>query len=444
MAGAIFIAAFLTSQRVAATAPPFWERVAASSRTAADLLLTEAEGLLAAREPATGDKGGAQEPARRDAALAPRTNATRAEALVRRALVLVPEDFRALAALAEIDGRAGRQDAALADLERACPHAGGAAGACWFRLGVERSRLGRIADAVAAYEAGLATGAADVTSSAAALVGVYANLGELLMALGRLDEAEGRYREALRLGAPAADRLDDRHELTLATYGFAVVLDREGNGPAAREMMARALALDPRLATLQAGREPGGDVFFVPEGDVYYYLGLAAEVAGRGDDAEAAYQEFLERLPRSPWSGRARAHIEALERAGGAPATSSAPRLRVLAAGTVSSQGPIPAPLVDAAWRERRGLLDGCLEEAARAGTLPARSGVRLALELDLDPRGLVTGVDVRAAPPFAEVAAGPFARCVEGALRAGLRVPRPQTPRPTRARLELLIGVGP
>jgi tetratricopeptide (TPR) repeat protein len=414
----------LASQRAAASTAGFWERVAASPRVEADRLLTEAEGLLAAaaaRRPAPGTPG------------------ARAEALVRRALALVPDDFRGLAALAEVDERAGRADAALADLQRACARASnaGVAGTCWFRVGIERSRRGRFAEAVAAYEQRLAVGAGAGDAT------VHVNLGESLMALGRLDDADARYREALRLEAPVAVRIEDRHGLLLATYGLAVVLDRAGEAVAAREMMARALSLDPRASQLEAAREPGGDVFFVPEGDVYYYLGLAFEVAERIDDAEAAFQEFGERLPNSPWLGRARAHIATLEIMGRGDergrAARAMPPLRVTAAGTVLARGPIPAPLVDAAWRQRPGMLDDCFEEATLLVT--ARQGFRFALELDLDAAGAVTTVVVQAAPPLADLATGPFARCVEAAVRAGLRVSRPRTAKPTHARVELLVG---
>ncbi len=117
------------------------------------------------------------------------------------------------------------------------------------------------------------------------------------------------------------------------------------------------------------------------------------------------------------------------------------PLLHVTAAGTVSAKGPIPAPLVDAAWRQRPGLLDDCLEDATRAGLVTARQGFRFALELDLDAAGAVTAVVIQAAPPLAELATGPFAGCVQAALRAGLHVSRPRTAKPTHARVELLVG---
>jgi tetratricopeptide (TPR) repeat protein len=407
--------------RRAAAAAPLWERVADEWSARPQRLALEAEALLAS-EPRSPEK------------------LARAQALLVEALALAPDEVRALMDLAEASARAGRPDDALAALERACPLAprGTAAAACWFRLGVERSRRGRFAEGLVAYERLIDSGDADASA--------YANAAELLMATGRLGEAEERYREAIRLetAAPVAGRIETSHALTLATYGLAVALDRAGQADGAREMMARAVALDPRHATLTAAEQPDADVFFVPDGDVYYYLGLCAEVAGDADESAAAFQEFLRRRPRDAFAGRARAHLDALlalSRApaarGGAPAR-RAPALRVVAAGTVLADGPIPAPLVDAAWRARPELLDACLAEGVAAGALAPREGFRLVLELVLDARGVVAEASVKG--PAALDAS--FARCAEAAVRAGLRVQRPRRDRSTRARLELLIAL--
>jgi tetratricopeptide (TPR) repeat protein len=267
------------------------------------------------------------------------------------------------------------------------------------------------------------------------------------MALGRLDEAEARYREAIRQDMPASSvgavRRESLHGLAFSTYGLAVVLDRAGRAGPAREMMGRALALDPRLVKLHAAEQPGGDVFFLPEGDVYYYIGLASEVAGRVDDAEAAFQEFLARQPKSRWAPRARAHITALDarsRPGRAGPPSRASGLRVVAAGTVMASGPIPAPLVDAAWRAHPRLVEDCLDDAVSRGVLAPRDSLRIALELVIDARGTVTEASVKS-PPDLDAA---LARCAERSLRENLTVPRPQRPKDTRVRLELLVGPEP
>jgi tetratricopeptide (TPR) repeat protein len=410
------------AQRAAAAAAPFWERAAETQRSRPDRLLDEADSVLAA-QPRSPEK------------------LARAEALVREVLAGAPDDFRALMLLAEVSERAARPAAARAALERACPlapasRASPAAHSCWFHLGVERSRAGQLTEALVAYERLIAAGDADATT--------YTNAGELLMAAGRLGEAEEHYREAVRLetSAPVAARIETSHALTLASYGLAVTLDRAGQPEAAREMMARALVLDPRHATLTAAEQPDADVFFVPDGDVYYYLGLAAEVAGDADEGAAAFQEFLRRHPHDASAPRARAHLDALvalARAVAPPRAGRAgPALRVVAAGTVLADGPIPAPLVDAAWRGRPDLLDACLADGVAAGALPAREGLRLAFELTIDARGVVTEAALKS-PPTLDAT---FARCAEGALRAGLRVARPRRAQPTRARLELLVGL--
>jgi tetratricopeptide (TPR) repeat protein len=408
----------------ATAAAPFWERAAEPARTRGDRLVAEADALLAAQP---------RSPER----------LARAEALAREAVAAAPDDFRALVLLADVDVRAGRAAASLAALERACPRApvGATAASCWFRLGVERSRQGRYAEALAAYERLIADG--DDNSA------THANAAELLMAEGRFGDAEERYREAIRLesAGPAAGRIETSHALTLATYGLAIALDRAGQADAARDVMARALVLDPRHATLTAAEQPDADVFFLPDGDVYYYIGLAAEVAGDADEGAAAFQEFLRRQPRAGSAARARAHLEALAglarasvvpRAGRAPATTSTSALHVVAAGTVRADGPIAAPLVDAAWRGHADLLDACLATAVGGGALAPRETFRLALELTIDARGVVTDAAVKS-PPSIDAT---FARCAEAAVRAGLRVSHPRRASATRVRLELLVGV--
>jgi hypothetical protein len=110
---------------------------------------------------------------------------------------------------------------------------------------------------------------------------------------------------------------------------------------------------------------------------------------------------------------------------------------RLLAAATVLATGGSPAPLIDAAWRNQGGLLDDCLAEGAAA--LGGGASLRIAIELEIDGHGRV--VSAVATLPIAEGQA--LARCLEDAVRRGLRLPAPPGGRPTRARTELLIGLG-
>src|SRR5262249_9766417 len=97
--------------------------------------------------------------------------------------------------------------------------------------------------------------------------------------------------------------------------------------------------------------------------------------------------------------------------------------------------GGAAAPLIDAAWRDQAALLDDCL--AAAPDLNGARAPVRIAVELEIEPRGRVTSAAVKLpAPADAELA-----RCLERAVVARLRLP--PAARPTRARTEILVGFG-
>jgi tetratricopeptide (TPR) repeat protein len=391
----------------------------------------------------------------------------------------------AAALLTVTDGGAGAAPAAEGAGQSFWSRAGGAkdvangaedAPGLWFVTAVERTRQGRYVEAAAAYGVALAMGA-DAPA-------VYANLGEVLMADGQLAAAEACYRDAVAAASVArlpklanvatfnfanletleAQRLDDprgrAQDLTLAYLGLAVALDRDGRTHAAREMMQRALALDSTTSVLAVAVLPNSDLFFVPTGDVYYYVGLARSVAGRREEAADAFQEFLVHQPASRWAARARAHLTELEQRpvtgvptspsfpAGPPGPSTLPGPghgrgsgpRVVAVGTVLSTGGSVAPLIDAAWREQAAILDDCLSASPELAA--ARAPVRLAVELTIDRRGRVSSVAVKLPPavqawPSAEKLSG----CLERAIETRLRLPVPPARRPTRARTELLVG---
>ena len=338
----------------------------------------------------------------------------------------------------------------------------------WFVTAVERTTQGRYLEAAAAYGMALAAGA-DAPA-------VYANLGEVLMADGQLGQAEACYRDAVAaaavprvpnfadlaslasietLGSP---RLDDprgrTQDQTLAYLGLAVALDRDGQTRAAREMMQRALALDSTTSVLNVAELPNSDLFFVPPGDVHYYVGLARSVAGRRQEAADAFRQFLAQQPGSRWAARAKEHLRELAPAPGSPSSPSAPSSgsprpehgrqsgpRVVAVGTVLSTGGSLAPLIDAAWRDQAAILDDCLSAAPELAA--GRAPVRLAVEVTIDGHGRVSSAVVKL-PPAAEAwsSAEKLSRCLERAIETRLRLPAPPTRRPTRARTELLVGV--
>ena len=338
----------------------------------------------------------------------------------------------------------------------------------WFVTAVERTTQGRYVEAAAAYGLALAAGA-DAPA-------IYANLGEVLMADGQLAAAEACYRDAVAAASVArppnfgdfaigakseplgAQRFDDprgrAQDLTLGYLGLAVALDRDGQTRAAREMMQRALALDSTTSVLAVAALPNSDLFFVPPGDVYYYLGLARSVAGRREEAADAFREFLVHQPGSRWAGRAEEHLTELGQRPAPGLPTSPPGLggpsgpaqrrgsgpRVVAVGTVLSTGGSVAPLIDAAWREQAAILDDCLSAAPEL--VAARAPLRLAVELTIDGHGRVSSVAVKL-PPAAQAwpSAEKLSGCLERAIATRLRLPLPPSRRSTRARTELLVG---
>jgi tetratricopeptide (TPR) repeat protein len=307
--------------------------------------------------------------------------------------------------------------------------------AAWLRLALERTKQGGYDAAAKAYGAAIVAGAAESA--------VYTNLAEVLMADGRLGEAEARYRDAIAVATATASG-DPRaltQDLALACYGLAVAFDRDEQPVAAREMMRRALALDPPTAVLKVAALGSGDLFFVPDGEAFYYLGLAASVDGRRADAVEAFRQFLTRAPGNRWARFAQRHIVELTSARASPPEARSPEARaprgprLVATGTVLATGGLAAPLIDAAWRDQAAILDDCLD--ALADLPDAGAGVRFAIEIEVDGRGHLAGVSAKVPSPPGEA----FARCVETAVKTRLRLGPPGPARPTHARTEFIIG---
>jgi tetratricopeptide (TPR) repeat protein len=139
---------------------------------------------------------------------------------------------------------------------------------------------------------------------ARALSTCYSNAAELLMAVGRLDEAIAQYQTAIELNPIEP----------LGYFGLAVAYDRDGQWNKAVAAMTEGLNRPPALARLE-----DREVFFVPEGEIYYYYALAHHVMG-ADPAlvSAEYTRFLSRARGSKYAARAREHLAEMSR--GAPA----------------------------------------------------------------------------------------------------------------------------
>ena len=131
---------------------------------------------------------------------------------------------------------------------------------------------------------------------------ILSNSAELYMYVGELDRAIGLYYDSLEYAAGQS--------AILYKYGLAVALDRDGQRLRAAAIMKDATQHDPHGPLGQLTR---GDVFFIPEGDIHYYRGLAFEASGSKRKALTYYRRFLTVLPDSQYAERARENIKALE-----------------------------------------------------------------------------------------------------------------------------------
>lgn len=130
------------------------------------------------------------------------------------------------------------------------------------------------------------------------LVVTWPNLAETYMMLGRLDDAIDAYKESLRTGARIS-----------TWYGLAVALDRDGRGSLAREVIA--------AQGIAGFRQFQGDInsqqtFYVPRGEVYYYLALAEESLAMYDEALDHWNKFIASGAHPQFQPRAKEHVDAI------------------------------------------------------------------------------------------------------------------------------------
>lgn len=125
------------------------------------------------------------------------------------------------------------------------------------------------------------------------------NRAEVHMMLGQMPEAITWYERSL-LMMPDADW----------AFGLAVAYDRDGQGMRAREKIGQYAT----KGTLEAFAHQldTGQVFFVPQAEVYYYYGLIHETMGNYDLAIDAFQRFVASGAHPAFHARARDNIKNL------------------------------------------------------------------------------------------------------------------------------------
>lgn len=127
---------------------------------------------------------------------------------------------------------------------------------------------------------------------------VHHELGDELMATGRLADAIDEYRRAVAL---APDR-------PLVRLALAVALDRDEQVDRARAETAIVLTLDSQLRRLASD-----EYVFVPAADVHYYRALALTERGALGEARLSLRKFLDELPSGPYAAHARRRLAAAE-----------------------------------------------------------------------------------------------------------------------------------
>ncbi len=135
------------------------------------------------------------------------------------------------------------------------------------------------------------------TKQATGAFRVHWQLGEALMALGRLGEATSSLQVAAKLS---------REREPLVHYALAVAYDRDEKLAAARNHLQLALARDPQLKSLTRT-----SLHFAPAADRWYYLGLAerGRYLPRPERATIYFRRFVVDNGDGPWLRRATHHL---------------------------------------------------------------------------------------------------------------------------------------
>lgn len=137
-----------------------------------------------------------------------------------------------------------------------------------------------------------------VSARANTLALVWGNLAETYMMLDRLDDAVAAYGQAIRHGGG-----------TEVVYGLAVALDRDDRGLDAKDLIVDHGVHDFEIYRDAINRHL---VFYVPDGEQYYYFALCEEAFGDTAEAAADWTRYIQSNAHPEFQPRAREHLAAL------------------------------------------------------------------------------------------------------------------------------------
>lgn len=215
-----------------------------------------------------------------------------------KAIAILPHGSDAYIVRGELQLRLQRWDKCADDLAAAEEHAppGEAASndriARRLELGICQSRAGRLADAERTL--------VGATAGAQARGSAWMRLGEVRIAMGKLDEAIGALDTALEKG--------DSGLTALPHYLLAAAYDRARLPGEAEQQMQIAVNTDPRLTTIENPTFP-----LLGTGEHEYLMGLAYRYGQPQPEYALLYfRRFLKLAPESPWHRRAEEHAHEL------------------------------------------------------------------------------------------------------------------------------------
>ncbi len=166
------------------------------------------------------------------------------------------------------------------------------------KLGLCQARNGKLADAEATFAEAAATGVNSVE--------IWMRLGEVRIAMGRLEEAITALKSAIEQTDITAQ--------ALARWLLAAAYDRARRPSDAKTTAGEARTSDPNLATLKNPTLP-----LLGFGESDYLLGLAYESfpaeTPRPEHALIYFRHFLKVAVDSPWRRRAEDHVRELRTA---------------------------------------------------------------------------------------------------------------------------------
>lgn len=128
---------------------------------------------------------------------------------------------------------------------------------------------------------------------------VWGNLAETYMMLGKMEEAIEAYHIALRLGGDSS-----------TAYGLAVALDRDGSPAEALEVIR---SQSEQAFISYRSRYARGEIFYVPDGEEFYYLALVYEAWDRAPQAIEFWKQFIRSGAHPQFQSRAKQHLDALQ-----------------------------------------------------------------------------------------------------------------------------------